>query len=97
MNHPLIPRWIILLLLAAAAVLPVAVCVVLALATLLGAMGDALGAQVLVYTSWAIGTLWCVGMVTLLLALAVRSLGESGNRREPPRETPYEGLEEPDA
>ncbi len=74
MNPGPIPRGIVLFLLGGALVLPVTVCVVLVLSALLGAMGDAVGAQVLVYTSWAVGALWCVSLIALLLVLAVQSL-----------------------
>ncbi len=69
-----IPRGITLLLLAGALVLPVAICVVLVLSALLGAMGDAMGAAVLTYVSWAIGALWCTSLVALVLVLAIQSL-----------------------
>ncbi|MDZ7617380.1 MAG: hypothetical protein U1E05_10265 [Patescibacteria group bacterium] len=74
MSYRSTPRWIILLLLAGASILPATACVVLLLSALLGAMGDAAGAHVLVYVGWAVGVLWCVSLVSLVFALAVRAL-----------------------
>lgn len=82
MSHQSIPRWTVLLLLAGSSILPVTVCVVLALSALLGAMGDGTGAQVLVYVGWAMGGLWCVCLTALLFVLALRALLEPEVRRE---------------
>ena len=97
MNHPTIPSWIILLLLAGASILPVAVCVVLVLSALLGAMGDAAGAQVLVYVGWAAGGLWGVCLTALVFVLALRALFGSGDRNESPHEGRLRRPGDPDA
>lgn len=75
MSQAPIPRGLLFLLLAGTLVLPMAVCVVLLLSALLGAMGDAAGAQVLVYIGWAIGAIWSISVIGLIVALAIQSLG----------------------
>jgi hypothetical protein len=61
-------------LLAGAVVMPLVLVLVLGLGRLLAAMGDAAGAMVLDRLALAGGLLWCVNLVLLLVALAVRSL-----------------------
>ncbi len=97
MNHPPIPPWIILLLLAGASILPVAVCLVLVLSALLGAMGDANGAQVLVYVGWAIGGLWGVCLTALVFALALRTLFGPEDRQDSPHEGRLRRPDDPDS
>ncbi len=86
MNLGPIPRGIVFLLLAGALVLPIAVCVVLVLSALLGAMGDATGAQVLVYVSWALGAVWFASLIVLVIVLAVQSLVTQESPPPPPDE-----------
>lgn len=97
MSHRSVPRMIILLLLAGVSILPATICVVLVLAALLGAMGDGAGAQVLVYVGWAIGVMWCVSLIGLVLALALQTLLEPEAPEQPPAGRKKEPLEEPDA
>ena len=61
-------------LIAVAIVLPIAVCVILALGELLEAMGDSDGGVVLGRVALAAGVLWVVDLICLLLALGVNSL-----------------------
>ena len=82
MSYRSIPRWIILSLLGGATILPVMACVVLVLSALLGAMGDATGARVLVYVGWAVGVLWCVSLIALVFVLALHALFEPEDRSE---------------
>jgi hypothetical protein len=63
------------MLVTAALVLPVALVVLLAAARLLGAMEDAAAARVLDRVALALGVLWAIGLVCLLLALAIGALG----------------------
>ncbi len=74
MNYKLAARKIVLLLIAAAIVLPIAVCVVLAVGALLSAMGDSPGGGVLRYIAWAFGILWGVDLICLVLAMGVSVL-----------------------
>ena len=71
-----IPRWAVMLLLAAFVLLPIAVLVVWAIGALLAAMGDVIGGAVLVRIALAGGILWALGLLALVLALALNSLGD---------------------
>lgn len=81
MNGKLIPKAAIWLFLAAGLLLPVAICVILALAGLLGATGDATGSFVLGWIARALGILWVLDLIVLLLVQAAASLL---TRDEPP-------------
>ncbi len=76
MNRKLIPPRGVMLLLGAAAALPVAVCVVLAVSALLGAMNDTTGSKVLIYVAWSCGVAWVIDLVCLLVAMALNSLAD---------------------
>jgi len=67
----LVPRGLLLFLMVAAVGLPVAVVVCLALSALLGAMGDAVGRNILWYAAWTGGALWAADLVLLLLTLGL--------------------------
>ena len=73
-SRPVIPRRILAALLVVSLVLPIAICVLLALARLLAAMNDAAGARVLERLGLAGGVLWIIGLVGLLLLLGIQSL-----------------------
>jgi hypothetical protein len=75
MHEPLVPRRVVVSLVATAIVLPIALCVVLGVAALLGQMGDAAGGHVLYRIALAGGILWVVDLVCLVLGLALGSLG----------------------
>jgi hypothetical protein len=70
-----IPRRALTLLLTTGCVLPVAITIVVGVARLLTAMGDEAGALALDRTALALGILWVIGLVCLLLALAIHILG----------------------
>jgi hypothetical protein len=72
---------LILCLIAGLIVLPIVLSVLVALARLLGAMGDAAGAVVLDRISLGVGIVWLVDFVALVLVLALERVG-------PPREEP---------
>jgi len=74
MRGKLIPKAVVLALLAAGLVLPIAVCLVLALAGLLTATGDAAGSFVLGWIARGLGLLWVLDLICLVLALAAESL-----------------------
>ena len=71
----MISRRVLLVLVMAACVLPVAITVVVAVGRLLGAMNDAAGASALDGVALALGIAWIVGLVCLVVALAINSLG----------------------
>jgi hypothetical protein len=53
----------------------VAIAIVVGVGRLLGAMGDEAGALALDRTALALGILWAIALVCLLLALAIQILG----------------------
>ncbi len=81
MQHPLIPRRLVLALIGAAVFLPITLCVIFGVAFLLAGMGDTAGAGVLHRIALAGGILWAVDLIGLLLVLAVGSIGDPD---EPP-------------
>lgn len=70
----MISRRILLALLTAACVLPVAIVVVVAAGWLLGAMGDEAGARGLDRMALALGILWVIDLVCLVVAQAINTL-----------------------
>ncbi len=84
-----VPTHALLLLTAVAVVLPIAICVLLALGRLLEGMGDATGRRVLDCVSLGAGVLWAVDLVSLVLIQAVNSLVDSAR---PPEESKKEEL-----
>jgi hypothetical protein len=82
MDRSPVPRGVVLLLLVVAVLLPVGVCVILALAALLQAMGDVVGARVIAYVAWALGAAWLIDLIGLVVLLAVQSLLDGPDREE---------------
>lgn len=78
MHQPLIPSRIILVLVAASLLLPVTICVVFGVASLLGAMGDSLGGSVLQRIALGCGILWVINLITLVVLLAIGTLRGPG-------------------
>ena len=78
MHQPLIPSRIILVLVAASLLLPVTICVVFGVASLLGAMGDAAGGCVLQRIVLGCGILWVINLITLVVLLAIGTLRGPG-------------------
>jgi hypothetical protein len=66
---------VLTILVTVSAVFPVGIVVLLAAARLLAAMHDAAAALVLDRIALALGVLWAIGLVCLLLALAISALG----------------------
>jgi len=66
--------------------LPITIVLAVALAGLLSAMQDAAGAHFLNRVALGLGTVWVLGLVALLMALAANSLADdsAANRGEPP-------------
>ncbi len=79
MSRKPVSTKVLLALIFAGIVLPITICVVLALALLLAAMGDALGGLVLRYVALAGGIVWFVVLVGLILIQAIDTLGRSDN------------------
>jgi hypothetical protein len=74
MAQKLVPRWAILLLIAGLLIFPIAICVILGVASLLVAMGDSSGGTALKYIAWGCGILWVIDLVCLVLAQGLNTL-----------------------
>jgi hypothetical protein len=77
MSRKAVPPKVLLALMVAGLVLPITVCVVLALASLLAAMGDAAGGLVLRYVALAGGIIWIIVLVSLIFVQVLYTLGRS--------------------
>ncbi len=73
---------VLLLLVAAAVMLPITICVLVGLGRLLGSMGDAAGSLVLDRIGLALGIAWVLDLVFLVLLLAIQRLLEPGGPPE---------------
>jgi len=82
MDRSPLPRGLVIALLVVAVLLPIGVCVILALAALLQAMGDAIGGRVIGYVAWALGTIWLVDLIALVVAMAVQLLSGEPHRSD---------------
>lgn len=71
----MISRRALTVLVTAACVFPVAIAILLAVARLLGAMEDTTAARVLDRVALAVGILWAIDLVCLLVAQGINSLG----------------------
>jgi hypothetical protein len=76
-----IRRWT-LWLTVAAFLLPVALCVISAVAALLAGMGDTSGGGVLCRIALAGGIVWTIDLICLLLLLAINALGDGESKSE---------------
>jgi hypothetical protein len=65
-------RWVFVLT-AAGLILPIVICVLVAAAALLNALGDAPGGVALARVALAGGILWTVELILLVLALGIRA------------------------
>jgi len=72
-----ISRRVLIVLLFAALLLPVAICVVLGVGHLLSTMDDKAAGTVLGHVALALGVLWIVDLILLLLLHALHTLSES--------------------
>jgi hypothetical protein len=71
-------------MLTVALVVPIAICVIVALGRLLAAMGDVPAAvATLDWVAAALGILWVLDLICLVLALAIESLREPHEPDEP--------------
>ena len=74
----MISRRVLSVLVTLAVVLPVAIVVVMGAARLLGAMGDEAASGVLDRIALAIGIVWAVDLVCLVVAQGINSSGPPG-------------------
>jgi len=77
MGRKLVPRRVIMLLVAGVLILPITLGVVLGVSTLMVAMGDSTGGQVLRYIAWGCGIAWAVDLICLILAQGLNSLTDT--------------------
>ena len=75
-NHTF--RHVLLALLAIALLLPIAICVIAAVAALLGSMGDTAGRTALQYMALGLGILWVINLIVLVIVGAVHSIPHDG-------------------
>lgn len=66
---------VLLALIVAGLVLPIAICLILSLALLLSTMGDAIGGAALHYVALAGGVVWIVVLLGLIFVQAIHALG----------------------
>lgn len=81
MNSSLLSVRIVLALVVAAVLLPIAICVILGVGGLLQAMGDSAGGAVLHRIALSGGILWAIDLICLVLALAISALQSSSDRK----------------
>jgi hypothetical protein len=74
MDRPPIPRYCIALAIAGAIILPIVICLILAVASLLSAMGDAAGGGAMRWVALGCGIIWALDLILLVLALGVNAL-----------------------
>jgi Mn2+/Fe2+ NRAMP family transporter len=77
-----IPSLLLLSLIVAGLAIPVAICVILALASLLATMGDAAGGVVLRYVALAGGIVWIMVLIGLIFAQAIYAASRSDDADE---------------
>jgi hypothetical protein len=70
-----VSRRVLTVLVTLACIFPVAIAVVLGVARLLGAMDDTSAAAVLDRIALAIGILWAIDLVCLILAQSINAIG----------------------
>ncbi|OHB73500.1 MAG: hypothetical protein A2V70_19340 [Planctomycetes bacterium RBG_13_63_9] len=76
MSQRLVPRSILMAMIAGALGLPIAIAVLWGVSALLSAMDDLGGATVLRYLALAAGLLWAIDLIGLVLLQAVHALAD---------------------
>ncbi len=74
-----IPQRFIALAIAGAIILPIAICLILAVSSLLSAMGDTLGGGAMRWIALGFGIIWALDLILLVLALSINALGDSND------------------
>ena len=77
MNKNPMLRYVLLTLLAIALLLPIAFVVIVAMAALLGSMGDTTGGIALQRVALGLGIFWIINLILLVLAGAVLVLADT--------------------
>lgn len=76
----MVSRKVLIVLLSAGCVLPVAITLVWAVGRLLLAMQDSAAAAVLDRVALVLGLFWALNLICLVLAQTINALGPPGNR-----------------
>ncbi len=84
MNKKPVSRRAITVLVAIALVFTISLVVIMAVACIIGKMGDTLGQAVLEAVALAAGLAWAVDLICLVLALGVNSLYDPDSKPGPP-------------
>jgi len=74
MPQPRFTHWMLLCLFIGAVLLPISICVALAVAAVLGGMGDLSGESALRGVAIAAGVVWAIDLISLVLVVALESL-----------------------
>jgi hypothetical protein len=82
MRDPIIPKPFIFIIVCCAVLLPIAITVVLGVGRLLAAMGDNLGGGVLDRLGLALGILWIVDLIVLVVMLSIQSLDDNNSKQQ---------------
>jgi hypothetical protein len=77
MYKPPALQYAIALTISGAIILPIAICLILGVSSLLTAMGDASGGGVLRWIALGCGIVWTLDVVLLVLALGVNALTDT--------------------
>jgi hypothetical protein len=80
MKNPIIPKPLLFALIAGVLLMPMAIIVVLGVGYLLSAMGDVSGGIVLGRIGLALGILWILHLIVLVVALATQSLNDDSRQ-----------------
>ena len=85
MNRKPVSRRSIAVLVAIALVFTISLVVIMAVACIIGKMGDSQGQTVLEAVALAAGLAWAIDLICLVLALGVNSLYDRDSQSGPPR------------
>ena len=81
MDHKPVKRRHVLLLIVGVLLLPIVAWAIVAVAAILGAMGDSVGAVMLNRMAWGCGALWVVDLVCLVIVQGLNALADNDQRQ----------------
>lgn len=84
MNRKPVSSRAVAIIVAIALVFTISLVVIMAVACIIGKMGDTQGQAVLEAVALAVGLAWVINMICLVLALGVNSLYDSDSKSGPP-------------
>ena len=77
MDQKPVPRRRVLLLIAGVLLLPIVAWAIVAVAAILGAMGDGAGAVMVNRIAWGCGALWVIDLICLVVVQGLNSLADT--------------------